>query len=82
MIRLLTAFINFNCNKIKDEFSGDYLTTLEDGDAIVGFLENREMLPPKRDKQITYDEIVNSGYEPVHVLERQWDEEGVEDEKV
>jgi hypothetical protein len=46
-IRLVTAFINLNCNKTRDEFSGDYLMTLEDTDKLVTFQEKLGMQPPE-----------------------------------
>lgn len=48
MVRLLTAYCNLNTFKTVDEFSGDYLMTLEEGESLLSFLEERGMLPPYR----------------------------------
>ena len=45
-VRLLTAFINLNTHKTIDEFSGDYMCSLEEGSKVLSFLEKQGILPP------------------------------------
>ena len=39
MRRMIVAFVNFNCCKTVDEFSGDKLMTIQEGEALLSFIE-------------------------------------------
>jgi hypothetical protein len=46
MIRLLTAYCNFNTFKTVDEFSGDRMMTLEEGEQLLNWLQNKMGMKP------------------------------------
>ncbi len=52
MVRMLCAIINLNTHKTIDEFSGDYLCTLEEASIVLKKLENLGMLPPDQNKDV------------------------------
>ena len=55
-IRLLTAHFNYNIKLERDEFSGDYLLDLKQGENLLDFMEKLGMLPPTKEGVVKLQE--------------------------
>lgn len=64
-IRLIMAYCNLNTFKTLDDFSGDYLMTINECSNLVNFLtEVVGMLPPEIDKMIEGHQCTINEWEP------------------
>jgi hypothetical protein len=81
MIRLLTAFCNFHTFKTIDEFSGDYMMTLEEGEKVLAFLESLGMKPPSYRKTVLEEDGPLRGVHITKTFEGWEDEEILQEER-